>query len=81
MVDQRINRIGAMGTAMMNMAVSANGPQYSRGRMAVGVGFQNGESARSVGWGKQIGKTGNFSLGAAFSGNDTSAGVGFGFAL
>ena len=79
--DRRINRQGAMGSAMLGMAINAGGTSSARGRVAVGVGFQNGESALSVGYGKRIGKTASFSLGGAFSSGEKSAGVGFGVDL
>jgi len=79
--DRRIDRQGAMGSAMLSMAINAGGTASERGRVAVGVGFQNGESALSVGYGKRIGKSASFSLGGAFSGSEKSAGMGFGFDL
>src|SRR5690606_9159246 len=79
--DERIDRMGAMSSAMMNMAMNAAGGRSERGRMAVGAGWQNGESALSVGYSKQIGERASFSIGGAFSNGDNSAGVGFGFDL
>ena len=79
--DRRIDRQGAMSSAMLGMAVNAGGSMSARGRIAVGVGFQNGESALSVGYGKRIGKTGSFSLGGAFSSGEKSVGAGFGIDL
>src|SRR5690606_30201475 len=79
--DQRIDRQGAMGAAMLNMAINAAGSQSPRGRIAVGAGFQGGERALSVGYGKRIGNRASFSLGGAFSGSERSAGVGFGVDL
>ena len=79
--DRRIDRQGAMSSASLNMAINAGGSQSPRGRIALGVGFQNGEQALSVGYGKRIGKSASFSLGAAFSGDDKSGGVGFGIDL
>ncbi|GAB3349466.1 ESPR-type extended signal peptide-containing protein [Lysobacter tyrosinilyticus] len=79
--DQRIDRQGAMSSAMMNMAINAAGSRSPRGRVAIGAGWQNGESALSVGYAKQIGERASFSLGGAFSSDDSSAGVGFGFDL
>ena len=73
--------MGAMSSAMMNMAINAAGSRSPRGRMAVGAGWQNGESALSVGYSKQIGERASFRLGGAFSSDDTSAGIGFGFDL
>jgi hypothetical protein len=78
--DRRIDRVGAMGAAMLNMAINAAGGQSERGRIAVGAGFQGGEQSLSVGYGKRIGRA-SFSLGGAFSGSERSAGVGFGVDL
>src|SRR5690606_13021413 len=72
--DRRIDRQGAMASAMLNMAINAAGSQSPRGRIAVGAGFQGGERALSVGYGRRIGTRASFSLGGAFSGSETSAG-------
>ena len=79
--DRRIDRMGAMSSAMMGMSLNAAGSRSPRGRVAVGAGWQNGESALSVGYAKQIGERASFSIGGAFSNDDKSAGVGFGFDL
>jgi hypothetical protein len=79
--DKRIDRMGAMSSAMMNMAMNAAGGRSERGRVAVGAGWQNGESALSVGYAKQIGERASFSIGGAFSSDDSSAGIGFGLDL
>ena len=79
--DRRIDRQGAMSSASLSMAMNTAGSQSPRGRIAVGVGVQNGEQALSVGYGKRIGKSASLSLGAAFSGNEKSGGVGFGIDL
>src|SRR5690606_23916994 len=79
--DERIDRMGAMSSAMMNMAINASGGRSERGRLAVGAGWQNGESALSVGYSKQLGERASFSIGGAFSDGDSSAGVGFGIDL
>ena len=47
----------------------------------MGAGFQGGEQALSVGYGRKLGKRGSFSLGGAFSSGEKSAGVGFGVDL
>jgi len=52
-----------------------------RGRLAMGAGIQDGEGALSVGYAKPIGERGSFSVGAAFSGSEHSAGIGFGVDL
>src|SRR5690606_38769545 len=79
--NRRIDRQGAMASAMLNMAINAAGSRSPRGRIAVGAGWQGGEAALSVGYGRQIGQRGSFSIGGAFSGSERSAGIGFGFDL
>jgi len=79
--DRRIDRIGAMSTAMMQMAANAANSISERGRIAVGAGFMGGEQALSIGYGKKIGDRGSFTIGGAFSNDDQSAGVGFGLDL
>ncbi|MCY1459693.1 hypothetical protein D9M71_771860 [compost metagenome] len=73
--------MGAMTSAMTNMAMNAAGGQSANGRVAVGVGFQGGEKALSVGYGRRLGSRGSFSLGGAFGGGEKSAGMGFGMDL
>ena len=79
--DRRIDRMGAMSSAMLNMAINAAGTQSPRGRIAVGAGFQGGEQGLSIGYGKRIGRTASFSIGGAFSSGEASAGIGFGVDL
>jgi hypothetical protein len=79
--DELTRRNGAMNAAMVNMGINAAGEQRGRGRIAVGAGFQGGERALSVGYGKRLGKRSSFSLGGAFSGSERSAGFGFGVEL
>ena len=79
--DTRIDRIGAMGSAMTHMAVNAANGSGSKGRIAIGVGAQGGQGAVSIGYGKRIGDRASFSLGASFGSGEASAGVGFGFDL
>jgi autotransporter adhesin len=79
--DERIDRQGAMSSAMTNMAINAANSRSPRGRVAVGAGWQNGESALSVGYSKSVGERASFSIGGAFSSDDQSAGVGFGIDL
>ena len=69
-----------MSAAMVNMAINAANSRSRTGRIGVGAGWQNGESALSIGYSKQIGRA-SFSLGGAFSSDDTSAGIGFGVDL
>jgi hypothetical protein len=76
MVDRRIDRMGAMSSAMAYMTSSVAGLPGAN-RLAVGVGQQNGESALAVGYQRAIGRFG-VSFGGAFSGNDKSVGAGAG---
>jgi hypothetical protein len=72
---------GAMSAAMLNMAINAANSRSENGRIGVGAGWQNGQSALSVGYSKQIGDRASFSIGGAFSSSEQSAGVGFGIDL
>lgn len=79
--DTRINRIGAMGTAMTQMAVNAAIGTSPNGRLAVGLGTQGGQGAISIGYGRRVGSTGSFSIGASFASGESSVGAGFGIDL
>ncbi|MGV8942267.1 MAG: YadA-like family protein [Lysobacter sp.] len=79
--DRRIDRSGAMMTAMAQMSANAAGGRTERGRVAVGLGTQNGQGAMSVGYGRQLNNRSSLTFGAAFSGSDSSAGIGFGLDL
>ena len=78
-VDKRINQVGAMGTAMAQMAFSTQGINTPN-RVGVGVGGYHGEAALSVGYSRQLSPRANLTFGAAVSGNEASGGVGVGFA-
>jgi autotransporter adhesin len=80
-LDDRIDRQGAMTSAMTNMAINAAHSRSPRGRIGVGAGWQNGESALSVGYSKEISDRASISIGGAFSSDDRSAGIGFGIDL
>jgi len=77
-MDRRIDRQGAMSAAMLNMATSAAGVRTDN-RVGVGVGFQGGQSAMSVGYQRAISERATVTLGGAFSGDDASVGFGAGF--
>jgi len=77
-IDERIDRQGAMSAAMLNMATSAAGVR-TENRVGVGVGFQGGESALSVGYQRAFGDRATVTLGGAFSSDDSSVGIGAGF--
>ena len=76
--DRRIDKQGAMGAAMLNMATSAAGVR-TQNRVGVGVGFQGGESALSVGYQRAISDRAVITIGGAFSGDESSVGLGAGF--
>jgi trimeric autotransporter adhesin len=76
--DRRIDRQGAMGSAMLNMATSAAGIRTDN-RVGVGVGFQGGEKALSVGYQRALSDRATITIGGAFSGDEKSVGVGAGF--
>jgi len=76
--DKRIDQQGAMSAAMLNMATSAAGIR-TQNRVGVGVGFQSGASALSLGYQRAISDRATVTLGGAFSGNDRSVGLGAGF--
>jgi autotransporter adhesin len=75
--EARIDRSGAMQTAMAQMTASAAGTRTVN-RVAVGVGAQNGKAALSVGYQRAIGDRAALTIGGAFSGGERSAGFGYG---
>ena len=77
-VDQRMDKVGAMGTAMSQMAFSTQGINTPN-RLGVGVGGYRGEAALSVGYSRQLSPKANLTFGAAVSGDEASGGVGVGF--
>lgn len=76
--DRRIDRQGAMSAAMMNMAVSAAGI-HTPNRVGIGVGFQGGESALSLGYQRAFSDRSTITFGGAFSSDDQAIGIGAGF--
>jgi autotransporter adhesin len=60
------------------MATSTAGIR-TRNRVGVGVGFQGGERALSVGYQRAVSERAAVTIGGAFSGKEKSAGVGVGF--
>ena len=79
--DRRVSRVGAMSAAMVHMTANAANGSSERGRIAIGAGFQGGEQAISIGYGRRIGERGSLTIGGAFSEDENSAGVGFGLDL
>jgi autotransporter adhesin len=77
-VNQRMDRVGAMGAAMSQMAFSTQGINTAN-RLGVGVGGYNGQAALSVGYSHQVRPNANITFGAAVSGGgESSGGVGLG---
>lgn len=78
-MDKRLNRIGAMGTALTMMATSAAG-QNNRNRLAVGTGYQHGSVALSVGYQRLIDEKSTFTIGGAIGAHgENTVGAGYGF--
>jgi autotransporter adhesin len=76
-VDKRLDQVGAMGSAMSQMAFSTQGINQPN-RLGVGVGGYGGRTALAVGYSRQVGSNTNVTFGGAVSGNESSAGVGVG---
>jgi len=74
--DRRISKIGAMGTAMSTMAMNTSGDEDSN-HVAVGTGFQSGQSALALGF-KHSFHHASVSLGGSVSSGESSVGVGAG---
>jgi autotransporter adhesin len=75
--DKRIDQMGAMNAAMLNMATSAAGVNQIN-RLGVGAGFSGGESALSLGYQRLLNDHTTITVGGAFSSDDTSVGAGIG---
>jgi len=77
-MDRKLDRIGAMSTAMVQMASSAG--MAGHNRIGAGVGYQGGEAALAVGYQRvSPNRKVNLSLGGAFSGSSSSVGIGAGY--
>jgi hypothetical protein len=77
-VDQRIDRMGAMSSAMSAAAMNTAGLP-GQNRVGVGVGSQNGRTAMAVGYQRLVAPNASISLGGAFSGNEKGVSAGAGF--
>src|SRR3546814_18100595 len=69
-----------MTAASMQMAMAGAGAG-SNGRLAAGVGFQDGRAALSVGYAKALNDRVRINFGGAFSGSEASAVFGIGIHL
>ncbi|HEX5306461.1 MAG TPA: YadA C-terminal domain-containing protein, partial [Dyella sp.] len=76
-VDRRLDQVGAMGTAMAQMAFSTQGINQPN-RLGVGIGGYGDRTALAVGYSRQVGSNASVTFGGAVSGNQSSAGVGVG---
>ena len=75
--DRRIDREGAMQSAMSMMTASAAGIDAPN-RLAAGTGFQGGEAALSIGYQHAFGDTKTLTIGASTTDSETTWGVGYG---
>ena len=75
--DARINKSGAMQSAMSQMSASAAGINTTN-RFAVGVGMQGGKSALALGFQRAIGDTATFTFGGAIANDESTIGMGYG---
>jgi autotransporter adhesin len=76
-VNNRLDAVGAMGTAMSQMAFSTQGID-SPNRLGVGLGGYHNQAALAVGYSRQLSSHASLTFGAAVSGSETSGGVGLG---
>lgn len=76
-LNDRLNKVGAMGAAMSQMAFSTQGVNGDN-RLGVGVGGYKGQGALSVGYSRAISSNAALTFGAAVSGGESSGGVGVG---
>lgn len=76
-VNKRLDQVGAMGTAMAQMAFSTQGVA-DENRVGFGAGVYGGRSAFAVGYSRQLTRHANVTFGGSVSGSESSAGVGVG---
>lgn len=77
-INTRLDRAGAMNTAMTMMASSAAGVR-DQNRVAVGVGASGGEKAIAAGYQRAFDNGAVATFGVSYADGETSAGFGFGF--
>ncbi len=80
-LGSRLDRVGALGAAMVGMASSAAAVEGGRTRIGIAAGAYGGKQALSVGLQQRLSARAALTIGGAFSGSERSAtvGVGFGF--
>ncbi|SEJ23174.1 YadA-like family protein [Frateuria terrea] len=76
-VNTRLDLVGAMGSAMSQMAFSTQGID-SPNRLGVGLGGYRDHAALAVGYSRQLSPHASLTFGAALSGKESSGGVGLG---
>jgi autotransporter adhesin len=78
-VNRRLDRVGAMGSAMAQMTANTSGLAGDN-RVGFGAGNYNGQGAFAVGYQRAFDNNhAAISVGASVSGSETSVGVGGGF--
>lgn len=78
-LDSRINRIGAMNSAMSTMMASAAGLQTDN-RMAIGSGLYRGQTALAIGYQRKVGSRATVTVGGSTAGgSEYNIGVGAGY--
>jgi autotransporter adhesin len=78
-VNRRLDRVGAMGTAMAQMTANTSG-LAGENRIGAGAGSYGGQTAISVGYQHAFSANrASVSVGAAMSGSESTVGVGGGF--
>ena len=79
-VNRRIDRVGAIGTAMAGMAGAIAAAPSTESRVSAAVGGYRGEGALAVGYAHQLPRNGSILLGGSVAGSgETGAAVGVSF--
>jgi len=77
-VNQRLDRVGAMGTALSQMSMNTSGLS-GENRLGVGAGNYGGQSALAIGYQRAFSRNrASVSIGASSSGSESTVGVGAG---
>jgi len=78
-VNQRLDRVGAMGTALSQMSMNTSGLSGAN-RVGMGAGNYGGQQAVAVGYQRAFKENrASVSIGASTSGSESTVGVGGGF--
>jgi autotransporter adhesin len=76
--DRRISRVGAMTSAMANVAASAAGVRTPN-RFAASAGFIGGESAFALGYQHAFSDRATITISGAFAQGENGGTIGFGY--